>query len=53
MATVMRRYSNARITQWRWFMDFIKATKRRHRASTRSDITQSYMPMPVVSDISS
>ena len=28
-----------RITRWRRFMAFIKATKRRHQASTRSDIT--------------
>ena len=34
-------------------MAFIKATKRHHRTSTRSDITQSDMPNPVVSDISS
>ena len=30
-----------------------KATKRHHRVSTRSNITQSDMPTPVVSDISS
>jgi hypothetical protein len=34
-------------------MAFIKATKRRHRASTRSDIAKSDTPTPVVLDISS
>ncbi len=37
-------YCTARITQWRWFVAVIKATKRRHRVSTCSDITQSDMP---------
>ena len=35
------------------FMALLKATKRQHRTSTCSDITQSDMPTPVVSDISS
>jgi len=39
MAVAMRQYNTARIARWRRFMAFIKATKRRHRASTRSDIT--------------
>jgi hypothetical protein len=34
----MRRYYTACIAQWRRFMAFIKATKRRHWASTCSDI---------------
>ena len=46
------RYSITRIAQWRRVMDFIKATKCRHQASTRSDITQSDTPTPVVLDIS-
>jgi hypothetical protein len=41
MAIVMRRYYTACITRWRRFVAFIKATKRHHRTSTRSDITQS------------
>ncbi len=43
----------ARITQWRRFIAFIKATKRRHQTSTHSDITQSDTPTPtpVVPDI--
>jgi hypothetical protein len=32
-------------------MAFIKATKRRHRTSTRSDITQSDMPTPDIGGI--
>ena len=39
MAIVVRRYYTARIARWRRFMAFIKATKCRHWASTRSDIT--------------
>ena len=53
MAIAMRRYYNARIAQWRRFMAFIKATKRHHRTSARSDITQLDTPTPVVSEISS
>ena len=37
MAIAMRRYYTACIARWRRFVDFIKATKRRHRASTFSD----------------
>jgi len=37
MAVSMRRYYTAHITRWRTFVAFIKATKRRHRASSRSD----------------
>jgi len=33
----MRRYYTVRITLWRRFVAFIKATKRRHRASSHSD----------------
>ncbi len=46
-AIAMRRYYTARIARWRRFLAFIKATKRRHWASTRSDITQSDMPTPI------
>jgi hypothetical protein len=35
------RYYTLSIAQWKRFMAFIKATKCRHQASTRSDITQS------------
>ena len=38
VAIAMRRYYNARISQWRRFVAFIKATKRHHRTSTCSDI---------------
>ena len=37
MVITMRRYYTARIARWRRARAFIKATKRRHRASTRSD----------------
>jgi len=47
MALAMRRYYTARITRWRSFVSFIKATKRRHRASTHSDRHQSDMPTPI------
>ena len=53
MAIAMRRYYTERIAQWRRFIAFIKATKRHHWVSTRSDIAQSDMPMLVVLDISS
>jgi hypothetical protein len=39
MVMAMWRYYNAHIAWWRRFMAFIKATKRPHRASTHSDIT--------------
>ncbi len=38
MAVVVRRYYTARIAQWGKSMAFLKATNRRHRASTHSDI---------------
>jgi hypothetical protein len=38
MVIAMRRYYITRIARWRRFMAFVKATKRRHRASTHSDI---------------
>jgi Na+/melibiose symporter-like transporter len=53
MAIAMRRYYTKRIARWRRFVAFIKATKRHHRTSTCSDITQSDTTTPVVSDISS
>jgi len=37
MAVAMRRYDTVRIARWRRFVAFIKATKRCHRASTRSN----------------
>ena len=53
MALVMRRYYTAHIAWWRRFVAFIKATKRRHWASTRSNSIQPDMQMPVDSFISS
>jgi len=47
ISIVMRRYYTARIARWRRFMAFIKATKRRHRASTCSNRHQSDMPTPI------
>jgi hypothetical protein len=44
MAIAMQRYYTTRIARWRRFRAFIKATKRHHRASTRSAITQSNTP---------
>ena len=41
------------VARWRRFMAFIKATKRHHRTSARSDNTQLDTLTPVVSDISS
>jgi hypothetical protein len=38
MAITVHRYDTAHIARWRRFVAFIKATKRSHRASTRSDI---------------
>jgi hypothetical protein len=37
MAIAMRRCYTLRIARWRRFVAFIKATKRHHRTSTRSD----------------
>jgi len=37
MAIAMRWYYTAHISRWRRLMAFIKATKRHHWASTRSD----------------
>ena len=53
MAIAMRRYYTAHIARWRRFMAFIKATKRHHRASNRSDSIKRDTPTPVVSAISS
>jgi hypothetical protein len=47
ISIVMRRYYTAHIARWRRFMAFIKATKRRHRASTYSNRHQSDMPTPI------
>ena len=38
MAIAMRWYYSAPIARWRRFVAFIKATKRHHQTSTRSDI---------------
>jgi len=46
MAIVVRRYCTACIARRR-FVAFIKATKRRHQASTRSDRHQLDMPTPI------
>ena len=37
MAVAMRRYDTECIARWRRFVAFIKATKRHHWVSTRSD----------------
>ena len=47
MAITVRRYYTACIARWRRFVAFIKATKRRHRASACSDRHQSDMPTPI------
>ena len=52
MAVAEQRYYTPSISRWRRFVAFIKATKRRHRASTRSDITQSDTPTLIDSYIS-
>jgi hypothetical protein len=52
MAVAEQRYYTPSISRWRRFVVFIKATKRRHRASTRSDITQSDTPTLIDSYIS-
>ena len=39
IAIAMWRYYTAHIARWRRFVAFIKATKRHHRTSTRSDST--------------
>jgi len=38
IAITMRRYDTPHFTRWRRFVAFIKATKRHHWASNRSDI---------------
>jgi hypothetical protein len=38
MAIAMRRYYTAHIARWRRLVAFIKATKRHHRTSTRSEM---------------
>ena len=48
MVIVMRRYCTVRISRWRRFVAFIKATKRHHRASTRSARHQLDMPTPIL-----
>jgi len=53
MVIAMWQYYTAHIAQWRRSVAFIKAIKRHHRASTRSDIIQSDTPTPVVLDIPS
>jgi len=46
MAITMRWYYTARIAQWKRSRAFLKATKRRHRASTCSDIiNRTYLPL--------
>jgi hypothetical protein len=47
MAITVCQYNTAPIAQWRRFIAFIKATKRCHWASTRSDRHQSDMPNPI------
>ena len=47
MAIAVRRYYTPRIARWWRFVAFIKATKRRHRASTCSNRHQSDMPTPI------
>jgi hypothetical protein len=47
MAIAMRQYYTASIPRWRRFVAFINATKRRHRASTCSDMHQTDMPTPI------
>ena len=47
MDIAVRRYYTGRIARWRRFVAFIKATKRRHWASTCSDRHQSDMPTPI------
>jgi len=53
MVMAMRWYYTARINQWRRFVAFIIATKRRHRVSSRSDVIKPDTPTPVDSYISS
>jgi hypothetical protein len=48
MAIAVRRYYTARIARWWRFVAFIKATKRRHWASTCSNRHQSDMPTPIL-----
>ena len=46
MAVAVRRYYTAHSAQWGRSIAFIKANKRHHRASTRSDIIKRYITMP-------
>ena len=46
MSVAVRRYYSARIAQWGRSMAFIKATKRRHWASTYSDSNELDIAMP-------
>ena len=46
MAIALQRYYTMHITKWRRFLAFVKATKRRHQASTRSDsINWTHLPL--------
>ena len=47
VAARARQFYTARIARWRRFVAFIKATKCRHLASTRSDRHQSDMTTPI------
>jgi len=53
MAVAMRRFDTERITRWRRFVAFTKATKRQHWASTCSNISKPDTPTLVDSYISS
>ena len=48
LAAAVHRYYTAGIAWWRRFVAFIKATKRPHRASTRSNRLQLDMPTPIL-----
>ncbi len=47
MVIAVRRYYTPRITRWRRFVAFVKATKHRHQASICFDRHQSDMPTPI------
>ena len=48
MVVAVRQYYTTPIALWKGSMAFIKATKRRNRASTRSDRHQLDMPTPIL-----
>ena len=48
LAMAVRWYYTPHIAWWSGSMAFIKATKHRHRVSTRSDRHQSDMPTPIL-----